>query len=106
MSIVEGQGAARPANACKVPIKPPDGAAILTVPEAAWVLRVSVDTVFRLINRGEMASTSVGRKRFVPAAEIAAYRDRQTTVRRPDAKAAEPARIGLRESGLWDGEEY
>lgn len=92
---------------CKTPIEPPEGAKLLTVPEAAYVLRSSVDLVYRLIAKGEIPSTRVGTKRFVTPRALADYLESHTTTRRPDPTSpAVPASIGLKESGLWNGKDY
>ncbi len=84
----------------KVPSAPPSDAIILTVPEAAYLLRCSADLVYDLIRRGDLSTTRVGRKRFVPRRAIGEYVDRQTTVMRPEAaRAVVPPSRDLREAG-------
>lgn len=48
----------------------------LTVNEAADALRVSRDLVYELINRGELPSTTLGRRRLVPRRAIDAVVER------------------------------
>lgn len=45
----------------------------MTVLEAATALRVSRATVYRLIHRGELAKTKVGRRTRITAQSFAAY---------------------------------
>ena len=46
---------------------------LLTVSEAAAVLRLSRAKVFQLLLRGEICSCKFGRRRLVPASAIRAY---------------------------------
>lgn len=46
---------------------------LLTVPEAAGYLRVSVATVYRLLRRGAMPGVKVGKSWRIPQATLDAY---------------------------------
>jgi excisionase family DNA binding protein len=51
----------------------PDASPWLSVPEAAGYLRASERTVQRLVARGRIRSTSVGRRRLLHRDELDAY---------------------------------
>jgi len=93
----------------KTPVQPPDGAELLTVPETAYVLRCCVDSVYRLIATGKLASTRVVSKRFVRRADVGVFLEGQTSTRTGDdgAKAGRIApSVNLKASGLWNGKDY
>jgi excisionase family DNA binding protein len=52
---------------------------LLTRREAAQMLAVSVDTVARLIDRGELQSVRIGRSVLVPLTEVQSFVDRRLT---------------------------
>ena len=56
-----------------------DPDALLTVDEAAQVMRCSRRTVFRLIGGGELPSVKPGRERLVRRRDVDAYLERSTT---------------------------
>lgn len=53
------------------PLAPLDKAQRYTVAEAKRYLRTSHQTIYNLIARGELATITEGRRRFVPGTEIA-----------------------------------
>ena len=55
--------------------------ALLSRREAAHMLAVSVDTVARLIGRGELHSVRIGRSVLVPQTEVQSFIDRRLTER-------------------------
>jgi excisionase family DNA binding protein len=42
----------------------------LTVAEASRVLRVSPNTVYRMVQRGELKCVRLGRRMFIPSKEV------------------------------------
>ncbi len=50
-----------------------ESATLLTVAEAAQVLRASRSRIFELLASGELAGVKIGRSRLVPRASIEAY---------------------------------
>lgn len=46
---------------------------LLRVPEVAWLLGVSTKTVYRLLNKGELAGVRVGKALRVRPADVEAY---------------------------------
>lgn len=70
---------------------------LLTVGEAAERLRVSPDTVSRLLRRGELAATRVGGRVFVTDGAVRAYLATHTSQPRPAPLVApSPARSQTR----------
>jgi excisionase family DNA binding protein len=62
-----------PGNRARRPViavEPDPNRIALTVPEAAWLLYCSVNTVFNLIRRDELKSRLIGRKRLIARAEV------------------------------------
>ena len=55
---------------CEAPLPPLDPAQRYTIPEATRYLRTSHQTIYNLINAGELATIKEGRRRFVPGSEI------------------------------------
>ena len=53
------------------PDNPPGDRRVLTVPEAAALLRVSAWSVYQLVNRGELRAVRLGRSIRIPAAAVA-----------------------------------
>ncbi len=91
------------------PVRPPDGAILLTYPEAAWILRCSVSHVYREIAAGKLATRRSGRKAFIHREDLDAYLAAIRHVERPaeqGASASAAERISLRASGLWDGDDF
>jgi excisionase family DNA binding protein len=86
--------------------RPPPGSALLTIPEAAYVLRVSTGVVDRLIRTGALPCTRVSSRRLVPRHDLDAFVERQTTTSRPEALEGRPGRLDLIDSGLWNGKPY
>lgn len=66
---------------------PPADADLWTYGEVAYVLRISVASVRRLVDEGKLATTrvTVGDKRLVPRDAVRSYRERETTVADPAA---------------------
>lgn len=50
-----------------------DGRQVLTVPEAARYLRLSVSTVYRLLHRGVLPGIKVGNSWRIPADALSEY---------------------------------
>lgn len=55
------------------PPREPQVPTLFTVPEAAKHLRCAESTVWQLLRAGELRSTRVGRRRFIPADAITEY---------------------------------
>lgn len=55
-------------------------AELLTIPQAAARLKVSRNTVYRLISAGELAAVTVGSVQRVSEAHLQEYIDRNTRV--------------------------
>jgi excisionase family DNA binding protein len=53
-----------------VPVEPSQNQLALNVPEAAWLLNVSVNTVWNLLSNGRLESFVVGRRRLVARSAI------------------------------------
>lgn len=53
------------------PLPPLDERQRYTVTEAARYLRIARPTFYKLVNGGEIATITQGRRRFVPGSEIA-----------------------------------
>jgi excisionase family DNA binding protein len=51
---------------------------LLTIDEAASMLRVGRTTIFRLVAEGELMSIKVGRRRLVPTASLDDFVERAT----------------------------
>jgi excisionase family DNA binding protein len=91
----------------KTPSAPPPGVTLLTVPEVAYEIRVSVDTVYRHIRSGLLGATKIGGKRFVSRASLKEMLDGNTTHMKPMAAGQKvSASVGLKESGMWNGKDY
>lgn len=91
------------------PTPPPEGAILLTYPEAAFVLRCSVTHIYREVAAGRLARRKSGRKSLIHRDDLAAYVRDAYRRERPDegaAKPASPERVSLREAGLWDGDDF
>lgn len=56
---------------------PLEGQLLLTIAEAAQILRVSRATLFEMLSRGEIRKIKIGRKTLIPRKEIEEYVDRQ-----------------------------
>jgi excisionase family DNA binding protein len=54
---------------------------LLRVPEAAWRLGLSRSTLYELIAAGELRVIKVGRAVRIPAAELAAWVERQSVAK-------------------------
>lgn len=52
------------------PVGPPDETLFFTVVETANLLRVSAWTINELIQRGQLESVKLGRRRFVPRVAV------------------------------------
>lgn len=52
---------------------PPGQPLLHSIPEAAALLGVGRSTIYRLFDRGELASVSLGRRRMVTTAELKRY---------------------------------
>ena len=63
---------------------------LLSRREAAEALSISVDTLVRLLDRGELRAVRVGRSVLVPASEVASFVDRQLSER-----GETPSRTGV-----------
>lgn len=61
---------------------------LLTVEEAARLLRIGRTTAFALVNSGELESISLGRLRRIPAECVTAYINRLRAQARANNKAA------------------
>lgn len=57
----------------KTPLKQEDAPALLTVGETCQHLRISRWMFYRLIQRRELASVRIGRRRLVPESAIRSY---------------------------------
>ena len=89
------------------PATPPEGAILLTFPEAAFVLRCSVSHVYKELAAGRLARRKSGRKSFVHRDDLRAYLDASRRIERPPAERQPPAdRVSLRAAGLWDGDDF
>ena len=51
-------------------IEPPATRLALTVPETAWLLNCSPNTVWNLIGKGDLESFSLGRKRLIARSAV------------------------------------
>jgi excisionase family DNA binding protein len=90
------------------PAPPPSGAILLTFPETAWTLRCSVSHVYREVAAGRLATRKSGRKAFVHVDDLAGYLEAIRRIERPTEVEPAPtnARLSLRASGLWDGDDF
>lgn len=52
--------------------------AVLTVKEAAAILRISTTMLYRLIREGQIPSISLGQRRVIPAAKLRQWIDETT----------------------------
>jgi excisionase family DNA binding protein len=66
-----------------MPVRPPDGATVLTAQQVAWVLGCSVPTVRRLIKRGELVAFKVGQVVRVRREDLDEYVERCALVSSP-----------------------
>jgi excisionase family DNA binding protein len=57
--------------------KKPDNSELLTVDEACEQLRISRWSFYQLVNRRELATIQVGRRRLVPKVAITAFIERR-----------------------------
>lgn len=69
-------------------------AAFISVPETAGFLGVSDDLVYDLIERGELPSTSLGRRKLVPRRAVELVLERAMENFDPDRLLAALARAG------------
>jgi excisionase family DNA binding protein len=93
------------------PSPPPEGAILLTYPEAALMLRCSVSHVYREVAAGRLAYRKSGRKAFIHREDLERYVAEIRRVERPEgegqgSEAPQPDRLSLRKSGLWDGDDF
>lgn len=73
------------------PTEPAASAQVLTVPEVAWVLRLSIPTVYKRLNAGDLASYKDGRKRLVTREQVEAYLARMSGAGGKPARRREKA---------------
>ena len=56
---------------------------VLTVPEAAQLLRIGKNRTYELVASGEIRCVKVGRKRLVPVRELLDWLERETRTQKP-----------------------
>ena len=66
----------RPPRRSAAATPPDEGRAAVTVPEAAWLLHASPNSIWALIRSGELPSFKLGRKRLVARSEVDAFIER------------------------------